>query len=148
MKKLCVAALTAVLGCSLVILAQEIRRDGKWEVTQEMSMPGMNMNMPATTTTQCITKEEANDPQKTVMQAPAGRGGAQSDCKAEDYKIVGNKVSYTLKCTTPQPVTGKAEFTYGADKYDGTMTMEMSRGGQQMTMNMKYSAKRVGDCVK
>ena len=146
MKKLVTAAVATVIGCSLVVLAQEARRDGKWEVKTEMSMPGMQM--PATTSTQCITKEEAADPQKSALAAPAGRGGSQSDCKVSDYKTVGNKVTYTMTCTTPQPAKMTAEIVYGVDKFDGTMTMDMARGGQSMAMTMKYSGKRLGDCVK
>jgi len=148
MTKLVTVAVATLIGCSLVVLAQEARRDGKWEVKTEMSMTGMNMQMPATTTTQCVTKEEAADPQKSALAAPAGRGGAQDDCKVADFKMVGNKVTYTMKCTTPQPMTGSAEIVYGVDKYDGTMKMDMARGGQTTTMTMKYSGKRLGDCVK
>src|SRR5436853_853042 len=133
-------------GLSLaVVFAQEVRRDGKWEITQQMSMPGMQM--PATTITQCITKEDLADPQKQ-MQQPPQRGAAQSDCKVYDYKVDGNKVSMKMTCTTPQAMVATTEMTYGVDKYDGTMKMEMNRGGQQMTMNMKMTGKRLGDCTK
>jgi hypothetical protein len=145
MKKLLVATLLTTAGCSLVAWAQTVRRDGRWEVKTEMSMPGMTMNMPATTTTQCITQAEADDPQKQMP--PEGRG-MPSGCKVSDFKVDGNKVTYNVTCTSPQPATMAAEMVYGVDKYDGTMTMQMSRGGQPMTMVMKYTGKRLGDCVK
>jgi hypothetical protein len=56
-------------------------------------------------------------------------------------------VTYNVTCATP-PSTMKAEMIYGVDKYDGTMTVETGRGGKPMTMVMKYTAKRLGDCVK
>ena len=67
--KLChTACLTVVVGLSVSALAQSPRRDGRWEVKTEMEMPGMPMKMPAMTTTQCITKEQAEDPQRSVPQ--------------------------------------------------------------------------------
>ncbi len=141
MKKLGIAVGVALVGLSLGVLAQNPRVDGKWEVKMEMSMPGMTM--PATTTTTCITKEEAADPQK--LMPPPGRG-APSDCKVSDYKMVGNKVTYNVTCTSP-PSTMAAEMIYGVDKYDGTMTIQTARGGQP-TMTMKHTGKRLGDCVK
>jgi hypothetical protein len=142
--------MAALIGISVSLLAQSPRRDGKWEVTTEMSMQGMPAGMPPTTMTQCITKEEAADPQKAVPQPPPGRGGQASDCKMSDYKTEGNKVTYTMNCTTPQPATLKGEIVYEADKFTGTNTMNttMGRGGQAMTMTMKMTGKRLGDCTK
>src|SRR5262245_15048621 len=147
------ATTAALIGISVSLLAQGPRRDGKWEVTSEMSMEGMPAGMMRPTTlTQCITKEDAADPQKAVPQPPAGRGGQASDCKMSDYKTEGNKVTYTMNCTTPQPSTLKGEMVYEGDKFTGTnvMTTTMARGGQTqaMTMNIKMSGKRLGDCTK
>jgi hypothetical protein len=149
MKKLYAAAVATVLGCSIGILAQEVRRDGKWEVTTLMSMPNMPAPMPPSTNTVCVTKEDAADPQKAAQSAvPAGRGPAQNDCKMSDYKVVGSRVSYTMTCTTPQAMKMSYDVVYGVDKYDGTITMDVARGGQTMQMTQKVSAKRLGDCVK
>jgi hypothetical protein len=105
-----------------------------------MDMPGMPMKMPAMTTTQCITKEQAEDPQRSV---PQGRG-APNNCKVFDYKVAGNKVTWSMKCEGPEAMSGTGEITYGENTYDGVMKME--REGQ--TMTMKYTGKRLGDCPK
>jgi hypothetical protein len=134
----CTAAAVVTLG------AQGPRRDGKWEVTMTMDMPGMPM--PPMKTIQCVTKEEANDPAKAVPRGgPGGRGRGDSDCKVVDSKIEGAKMTYTMKCTTPQPMDITAEMEYGADTYTGTMKME---GGGRGTMTIKYDGKRLGDCEK
>lgn len=144
--------LACVLALSVAVLAQTPRRDGRWEVTTQMEMAGMpgGRGMPPMASTQCITKEQAEDPQKMVPQPPA-RGGGQNDCKVSDYKTVGSKVTWTMKCTTPQEVDGTGEVTYGNDTYEGTMTMNMTmtRGGQSMPMQMtmKVNGKRLGDCA-
>ena len=148
-----IVALVAVIGCSVAVFAQGPRRDGKWEVTTQIEMAGMpaGRGMPPMTMTQCITKEQAADPQNSVPQPPQ-RGGAQSDCKVSDFKQTGNKVNWTMKCTTPQAVDGTGEMVYGTDTFDGTMTMnmQMARGGQTtpMQMSMKMNGKRLGDCTE
>jgi len=129
---------------SAVSAQQGPRRDGQWEVTMEMSMPGMPAGMPPMTSTQCITPEEANDPQKAMPPRGRGRGRGDGDCKISDYKVDGNKVSWSMKCEGAQPMTGTGQFLYEADKYTGEIKMDTGRGG----MTMKYTGKRLGDCKK
>jgi hypothetical protein len=122
--------------------AQAPRQDGRWEVKMEMNMPGMPAGMPPVTTTQCITPEEAKDPQKAMP--PAGSRGGTGNCKASDYKVVGNKVTWSMACTGAEAMTGTGEIIYSGDTYTGTT--RINRAGQLMTM--KYSGKRLGDCTK
>jgi hypothetical protein len=122
------------------------RRDGNWQVTMEMNMPGMPQGMPPMTMTQCVTKAEAEDPSKLVPQG--GRGGPPPECKVTDQKIDGNKITWSMRCEGANPMTGTGEFVYSGDSYVGTMQMTTGRGGQPMTMTMKYTGKRLGDCVK
>ena len=136
-------AIAIVAGVTLAVFAQGVRRDGKWEVTMQMEMPGMPMAMPATSTTQCITPADANDPQKAMPPQGRGRGDNPNNCQVSDYKTEGNKVSWSMNCQGQQPMTGTGEFVYTADAYTGTIKMDMSGRG---TMNMKYTGKRVGDC--
>jgi uncharacterized protein DUF3617 len=133
----------AIVGLTFSLAGQGARRDGRWEVKMEMDIPGVPAGMPPITTTQCITPEEAKDPQKSMPQGRGGRG-MSGDCKVSDFKESGNKVSWSMTCEGPPPTTGTGEFVYGADTYTGTIKMD--RGGQ--VMSMKYSGKRLGDCTK
>lgn len=156
MKRVHAGLFAIVVACSVSVAAQQgnVRRDGNWEITMEMQMPNMpnmpqGMSMPPMKTTQCITKEEAADPNKAMPKGPPQRGGGPPpDCKVSDYKTVGNKVSWSMVCSGAQPMSGTGEFVYQADAYTGTMVMNMERGGQGMPMTMKYTGKRLGDCVK
>jgi hypothetical protein len=136
------------LGTTIAAQGQGPRRDGNWQVTMEMEMPGMPQGMPPMTMTQCVTKEEAADPSKAIPRNPNGRGAMPPDCKVSDYKTVGNKVSWSMKCEGQNPMTGSGEFTYTGDTYTGVMKMNMERNGQPMAMTMKYTGKRLGDCTK
>lgn len=142
-----VLLVAAVAASSAVLVAQGPRRDGNWEVTMEMQGANLPPGMPPIKTTQCITKEQAADPQKFLPAQPQ-RGGTQNDCKVSDYKTEGNKVSWSVSCTTPQQMNATGEMVYSGDTYVGTLAMNMSRGGQPMSMTTKMSGKRLGDCVK
>jgi len=157
MKMWCAGAVAVLLTASTLVFAQGPsgpRRDGNWEVTVQMDIPGMPAGMPGMppmTMTQCVTPEDAADPSRSVPRQPAGRGGAANpnDCKVSDYKTEGNKVSWKMSCTGARPMTGVGEFVYAKDSYTGTMTMDMGRGGPAGgPMTMKYTGKRLGDCVK
>jgi hypothetical protein len=133
-------AVTSLFVCAAALDAQGPRQDGQWEVKVEMSMPGLP-EMPPMTQTQCITPEDAKNPQKAM---PQGGPGDSSNCKIGDYKTSGSKVTWTVKCEGPQPLTGTGDFTYVGDTFTGAFKADM--GGQ--TMTVKYAGKRLGDCKK
>jgi len=139
------AVIVALVASSpLWVAAQDsARQDGRWEVTVEMEMPGMPMKMPAQTITRCVTKEEAADPQKALPQA--GRNTTADSCKVSDYKMVGNTVTWAMKCGPPEQMSGTGEIVYDGNSYKGTMKMSMATG---QTIVMKHSGKRLGDCTK
>jgi len=136
-------ALFIVVSVAAFAFAQGPRRDGEWEVSAQMSMPGMPVNMPPMMSKQCITPAEAADPQKAMP--PQGRGAGPNDCKVSDYKVDGNKVTWSMACEGRQPMTGKGELVYAENAYTGTMIMDMQGRG---SMTMKYAGKRLGDCKK
>lgn len=145
---LAVAVSITAVSATAIAQGPGPRRDGNWQVTVEMEMPGMPGKLPPTTITQCLTKADVADPTKAMPPPTQGRGGMPNDCKVTDYKTEGNKVSWSMACTGPTPMTGNTEFIYTGDTYIGTMKMTMDRGGQPMAMTMKYEGKRLGDCTK
>jgi hypothetical protein len=145
------AAVAAAVCASVSLAAQSAgpRRDGNWEVTTTMEMPNMPAGMmPPMKTMQCITKEEAADPNSMVPPRPQRGRGGDSECTITDQKVTDNRITFSVKCTGAQPMTGDAEITYTGDTYISTMVMNAARGGQTMQMTMKSTGKRLGDCVK
>ena len=110
------------------LLAQGPMREGRWEVTAQMEMPGMKM--PASVTSQCITPEQLKDPANGLPSAPGG------SCTATDYKRDGNKVTWKMACTGQMAMTGDGELTFAGDTYTGTINAKM----EQTAMTMKLSA--------
>lgn len=132
----------ALLIDATALAAQSPMRPGRWDITMQMQMPNVPVQMPETKTTQCVTPEQVKDPANTLPRGPQGRG-ANQDCKVSDYKVSGNTVTWRMACSTPQPMTSTGEMTFTDDTYTGTMKMNTPQGD----MSMKLTGKRVGDCV-
>ncbi len=136
--------LFAVCGVGLAWVAvaqQNPMREGRWEVTMELGMAGTPVKMPPMTTTQCVTKDQINDPSRAIPTAP---GSQANDCKVSDYRVTGNKVAWKMACSKPEPLSGSGELSFtGESAYTGVVTMTMPQGD----MTMKLSGKRLGDCT-
>jgi hypothetical protein len=144
------AAVAAVVAASVSLAAQSgPRRDGNWEVTTTMEMPNMPAGMmPPMKSMQCITKEDAANPNSMVPPRPQRGRGGDSDCKVTNQKMTASTVTFDMTCTGEQPMTGTGEITYVGDTYTSALVINTARGRQAMQMTMKSTGKRLGDCVK
>jgi hypothetical protein len=132
------SAVLLVLGVSWTVLAQgsSPMREGMWEVSSKMVMPGMEM--PPMKQQQCVTAAMIKDPQSAIPKM-------DNDCKISNYKLEGNTATYTMTCTQPAPITATGEIKYsGSDAYTGTVKLD----GMGQTLTMNIDAKRVGECPK
>ncbi len=124
----------ALLLVPAVTLAADTIREGLWEVTTQMEMPGMPMKMPATVMKHCYTKNDVSDQKKIISR--------DKNCVVTDLKTSSNKVSWKMKCTGENAATMTGETVFGNDSY--TSVMKMNSHGQKMTMKVK--GKRLGTC--
>lgn len=122
-----------LLCCSTSVFANNIDlKEGLWQITTTMEIPGMPHKMPGTTITQCLTQKDITPP---VNQ--------DENCHIEDQKINGNTVSYKMVCNQDGETTsGTGTFSYDDDKMTGRM--EVNAGG--MNIITSYSGKWVGPC--
>lgn len=128
------AIFTLALSFALPAAAQPKEAGDLWEVTNEMSMPGMpaGMQMPQRPAQRVCRARNSDKP-------PV----ADNDNKCEAYDVRRTPTSYAWKMRCENNTTGTGEITYeGRDSYKGTINMNVS--GQ--TMTMKMTGKRVGDC--
>jgi hypothetical protein len=137
MRRLLAGTAALLLAAVAPALAQPPRLDGDWDVTVAMDMGGKTMEM---SNRQCVTKEEAADPAKSMPSGPQ----IQNGCKVVSHTVTGPTVTFTMTCDGPVPVKTDGEFTYKDDTYTGTLTS--ASGGR--TMVMKVTGKRLGDCTK
>ena len=104
-----------------------------WAVTSQISMPGMPMNIPAQKQDVCAPKD---------WKEPPGAQNPQQNCQISDFKTVGSKTTWNMKCTSPDS-TGSGEITRTSPtSYKGSITMTSSDG----TIDIKLSGERVADC--
>lgn len=109
-------------------------RDGLWELTTTMEMPGMPMKMPPQVIRHCYSKEDVKDQKKMIAR--------DNDCKVTDYKQSGSMVTWKMKCTGKSAGDFSGETTFSGDSY--TSNMKMSSQGQKMSM--KIIGRRIGNC--
>jgi hypothetical protein len=133
--------LPAFLLCAACCVATSAAAQGPdelWEVTTKSEMAGMSM--PASTQKVCKPKGD-RDPSRM------GEKDKNSDCKMTDVKTSGNRSTWKIVCTKPEPMTGTGDMTYGADKYEGTMKMAGKMDGQDFAMTQVISGRKVGSCT-
>ena len=126
-----------VIASALPSMAVAQGKDDLWEVTTKMEMPGMPMAMPAQTHRLCIAKGGKDDEYLPRRE----------NCRVQESKRVGNKVTYKMVCTGKDAMTIAGETTFGATSYEGRMMMSGKMEGQSVEMTQTYSGKRVGDCT-
>lgn len=143
--RLVIAPLLAALFASLSHAATPNMKEGLWEITMKMEMPGMPAGMKPQVVQQCVTKKDMDDPRKT---APGGVDPKDSRCQVSDYKMQGNIATWTMACKGENAMTGSGSITYSGTSYTGTNKITMSRGGKSQTMTMQYNARHLGDCKK
>jgi hypothetical protein len=137
MKPRLFALCTLVLALAVPSFAAEGNspmKPGKWQITIQMDIPNMPMKMPPMTVTQCVTKEQAENPQPPKSKR-------DEDCKASDYKLDGNTVTWSVDCPK-QKMTGDGKITFSGDTYDGITNLK--KGDTVITT--KYSGKYLGAC--
>lgn len=129
------AIITAFLVLFIVhaVSAMDMK-DGLWEITTKVEMPGMPMEMPATKSTQCLTSKDS---------VPQDKEQHDQDCKIKKIDIKGNTVTWEVDCISDgERVKGNGRVTYKGDTFEGETKMEME--GMNMTHKMK--GRRIGNC--
>ena len=134
--------LSLTLVCSISILVSNVYADGlkikpgMWEstMTTTNSMTGTTTD----TSTTCMVEEEF-DPM-SMLEGTA-------DCELTENTLSGNTLSYSMSCNIQGAVSQiQGVYKVDGDEGEGTMNMEMDFGGQKMTMENVFTAKRIGDC--
>lgn len=117
-------------------------KEGLWEITVKMDMPGMPSDMPPQTMQRCITQKDFTDPQK---MSP-GADSKNDRCEMTDYKLQGNTATWKMACRGENAMTGTGSVTYSGTSYTGANKMSMKQGSEMMNMTMNYTGKYIGAC--
>jgi hypothetical protein len=129
-------------------------RPGEWEMKMEVVgvaaeglPPGMAEGMKKSasrTDRTCMTPEEARAPKGDLFA-----GNQAGGCKSEGFKWEGGRIEGKTVCPG-QGGAGETTMTmagsYSAESMDMTMKSQTDLMGKPMTMEMRVSGKRVGEC--
>ncbi len=132
--------LASLLSLSLATAYAEAPdiKEGLWEVSSEVSIPGMPMQMPAVTSQQCFTKQNMN-PEK-IMQ--------KNNCQMNDMDLKNNHASWSMSCEQQgMTMQGTGSIQYQKTSFSGTFDMTMSGASQgNMNMKTKLNGRYIGNC--
>lgn len=110
------------------------REGDLWEVTSNMKMEGVAMQLPSQTTTACTEKE---------WKVPPGGAAENQGCRVSDFEIKGTTTTWTMSCDGPPAMTGKGRITrQSPDAYSGALELASERG----KMTIELAGRRVGVC--
>lgn len=132
-----VLTIALLLGLGQTAAAAPDIKEGLWEVTAQMEMPGMPIKLPPVTRSQCITKEN-------LVPDNVQKHG---DCKVAHSEVNSNTVSWTVTCETSEgTMTGNGEIVYQQDSFEGGFNMNVDSSEGPMTMASKMSGRYMGAC--
>ena len=127
---------------------------GQWEATTEIvsakgDLPQQalkQMTGKRTSTSNCITPEQASRPSANFLAAQQN-----SDCTYQDFRMQGGKLSGRMTCSGGQMVGDMVTIMngdYGPQSYDMTMQMETPGlpGGDKILITARTKGKRIGEC--
>ena len=133
---------------------------GNWKSTMSMTkfeIPGAPIAM-AQNAKAMLGKGQSIDSCITPEMAKAGvkemsSSMQQGDCKMEDFKQGGGKMSGTMKCTSSAmgATQMKMDGSYTPDKVNMTLSGELADAklpGGKATIEMTVKSQRIGDCKK
>lgn len=110
--------------------------EGMWEITSKVEMSGMPVQIPDTTVSQCINKENI---------IPKTNKKINEHCTISEQKIEGNTVTWKMKCSGKMESQGS--ITYHGDTFEGLITSKIEIPDMgMMTMTVQLAGKRTGEC--
>ncbi|NVJ59337.1 MAG: DUF3617 family protein [Gammaproteobacteria bacterium] len=110
---------------------------GMWETTMTRTNP-LNGQEQTETTKECV-KETSIKTQDFIE--------GQQQCKLVNDKVSGSTLTFKVDCNQMGITSSMtAEITADKDSSKGKMDIAMNMGGQEQTMSMSWTAKRLGEC--
>jgi hypothetical protein len=136
------AAAAAAFGAT-VSLAADIS-PGLWEISMETrvaSDPGFAPE--PFRVKQCLTADDARDPARLLgsMANPGATG-----CTFSERKYTGDTLTFAMQCTGGYGIVPRGQVTFTSDTMSGNITATANVGGQNVELQNKVSARRIGGC--
>ena len=130
---------TALVLTLLSTLTQAQMQPGRWEMSSQMNMQGMQM--PGHKSTQCLTAQDIAAGKQHQMD------DGQSKCQVSDMKTSGASYSYNFDCASAEgKMSGQAKGNSAATTFTTEIKLRMTpdQGVGEITQIM--NGRRTGDC--
>jgi hypothetical protein len=136
-------SLPLVLAASAPARAQDLS-PGSWEISLEARVaasPGFAP--PPYKLTQCLSAQDARDPARLLgsLANPGATG-----CTFGNSTFSGNQLTFTMQCAGTFDLHAQGAVSFSPTSMDGTITSTSVIGGQNVEMQSKVSARRLGNC--
>jgi hypothetical protein len=117
---------------------------GLWELSLEAKVDAEPGFQPGPMTlTQCITKQDAQDPGKVL--SPLASAGA-TDCTYTNKSYAGQEFRFTMQCAGTLGLTTTGVVTFSATTLHGAMTTSSLIEGKSVEFKSTLTGHRVGGC--
>jgi len=117
---------------------------GLWEITVESRVaasPGFVP--PASRLTKCLTARDARDPSQVLGEiATQGATG----CTYAERRYVGDTLAFSVVCAGAFAIMSTGTVSFTANTMEGNIAAKANMGGQNVEMQNKVSARRLGGC--
>lgn len=129
---------TAVLAPLAGHAASLTINPGMWETTMTRTNP-MTGTPTTETSKECVT-EQSFDPREMMQDAQG--------CQLTEENLSGDTLTFAMACTVEGAGSAdiKGRFQTDGQTGNGAMNMSMNMGGMTMSMDMNWTARRLGDC--
>jgi hypothetical protein len=133
-------AIVSILACMAFFITNAWGldlQDGEYEIISTVEMPGMPMQIPPVTITQCLTPQDPLPNQSTAGQ----------QCNIIDMNTKGNTVTWDMECAQQgQNMHSTGKMVYYGDRFEGTTNTKMGPQSGNMTIITVVKGKRIGGC--
>ena len=136
--------LLPILGLASIaaVAALPDMQEGLWEITTKVEISGLPKGLPEHTVQHCLTKKDIEESEGKMHQPQS----SNSKCEVKDYKVEGNKASWSIACSGDNPTSGSGTVTYSGTSFAGMTKMKMGKNGHETEMTQTFSGKRIGAC--
>ncbi|PSJ18098.1 DUF3617 domain-containing protein [Nitrosomonas supralitoralis] len=112
-------------------------RNGRWEVTTQTMIPGVQAQVPAHKDIVCVNDKHKDKPPIAVHES----------CQFYNYTITKNTATWQMKCDSDLMMAGAGRIVFSADKYTGSAIIKMRMPqSDPMEIDHTYTGRRIGDC--
>lgn len=113
---------------------------GLWEILVRIDVPEGPIKDASQAMRHCYTREELADLRTTIPRA-------DPDCSVRDFRLEGDRATWTLSCPGSSVVSGGGEMILGRHAYAANIWNEITEGDRVLRVTQRIRARRLGDCM-